>query len=276
MPTLGHAAPGAGGGPGPARPSAAHGPASSTEASEESPEDAGDAGAAGDQERPRACPPPHPEAGLSVGIWVKGQEARGALPWGPLQKSPGTTPPARAGKRRLRPEASVGMSCPGPAPPLPPSPAVPGPEGLGAKAARAPRPGLVSRGGRAPASPVGLTGLFLQAQRHLDPLPAGYFYNGTQFVSFFGDKTDFHPRILEGSWARAAGVGVGAAAGGAHSEVGTAHLRPGSWRAGPRGRRREPLCRWGLLFQCVPGKPTTQCGGPCVPGKAGASPAPWP
>lgn len=36
-------------------------------------------------------------------------------------------------------------------------------------------------------------------KRHLDPLPAGYFYNGTQFVNFFGDKTDFHPRIL-GIW----------------------------------------------------------------------------
>ncbi|KAG8513429.1 hypothetical protein J0S82_018756, partial [Galemys pyrenaicus] len=32
-------------------------------------------------------------------------------------------------------------------------------------------------------------------KRHLDPLPAGYFYNGTQFVNFFGDKTDFHPRL---------------------------------------------------------------------------------
>lgn len=41
-----------------------------------------------------------------------------------------------------------------------------------------------------------LTRLSLQVKRHLDPLPAGYFYNGTQFVNFFGDKTDFHPRIL--------------------------------------------------------------------------------
>uniref|UniRef100_A0A8C5KDR1 Dynein axonemal assembly factor 9 n=1 Tax=Jaculus jaculus TaxID=51337 RepID=A0A8C5KDR1_JACJA len=32
-----------------------------------------------------------------------------------------------------------------------------------------------------------------RVKRHLDPLPAGYFYNGTQFVNFFGDKTDFHP-----------------------------------------------------------------------------------
>ncbi|XP_027277573.1 uncharacterized protein C20orf194 homolog isoform X2 [Cricetulus griseus] len=33
----------------------------------------------------------------------------------------------------------------------------------------------------------------IHVKRHLDPLPAGYFYNGTQFVNFFGDKTDFHP-----------------------------------------------------------------------------------
>lgn len=43
-------------------------------------------------------------------------------------------------------------------------------------------------------------------KRHLDPLPAGYFYNGTQFVNFFGDKTDFHPRIL-GIWVSEAGGG---------------------------------------------------------------------
>ncbi|KAF4791286.1 hypothetical protein TURU_132066 [Turdus rufiventris] len=35
-----------------------------------------------------------------------------------------------------------------------------------------------------------------QVKRHLDPLPAGYFYNGTQFVNFFGDKMDYHPCIL--------------------------------------------------------------------------------
>lgn len=45
-------------------------------------------------------------------------------------------------------------------------------------------------------------------KRHLDPLPAGYFYNGTQFVNFFGDKTDFHPRIL-GIWGSKAGWGGG-------------------------------------------------------------------
>ncbi|XP_012866095.1 PREDICTED: uncharacterized protein C20orf194 homolog [Dipodomys ordii] len=36
----------------------------------------------------------------------------------------------------------------------------------------------------------------IHVKRHLDPLPAGYFYNGTQFVNFFGDKTDFHPRVM--------------------------------------------------------------------------------
>uniref|UniRef100_A0A8C8RP68 Chromosome 20 open reading frame 194 n=1 Tax=Pelusios castaneus TaxID=367368 RepID=A0A8C8RP68_9SAUR len=33
----------------------------------------------------------------------------------------------------------------------------------------------------------------IHMKRHLDPLPAGYFYNGTQFVNFFGDKMDYHP-----------------------------------------------------------------------------------
>uniref|UniRef100_A0A8C5SJD0 Dynein axonemal assembly factor 9 n=1 Tax=Laticauda laticaudata TaxID=8630 RepID=A0A8C5SJD0_LATLA len=33
----------------------------------------------------------------------------------------------------------------------------------------------------------------IHIKRHLDPLPAGYFYNGTQFVNFFGDKMDYHP-----------------------------------------------------------------------------------
>uniref|UniRef100_A0A670IRZ6 Dynein axonemal assembly factor 9 n=1 Tax=Podarcis muralis TaxID=64176 RepID=A0A670IRZ6_PODMU len=33
----------------------------------------------------------------------------------------------------------------------------------------------------------------IHVKRHLDPLPAGYFYNGTQFVNFFGDKLDYHP-----------------------------------------------------------------------------------
>ncbi|XP_008568848.1 PREDICTED: uncharacterized protein C20orf194 homolog [Galeopterus variegatus] len=37
----------------------------------------------------------------------------------------------------------------------------------------------------------------IHVKRHLDPLPAGYFYNGTQFVNFFGDKTDFHPLMDE-------------------------------------------------------------------------------
>lgn len=33
----------------------------------------------------------------------------------------------------------------------------------------------------------------IHVKRHLDPLPAGYFYNGSQFVNFFGDKMDYHP-----------------------------------------------------------------------------------
>ncbi|XP_043110822.1 dynein axonemal assembly factor 9 isoform X2 [Puntigrus tetrazona] len=34
---------------------------------------------------------------------------------------------------------------------------------------------------------------FIHANRHLDPLPPGYFYNGHHFVSFFGEKQNFHP-----------------------------------------------------------------------------------
>ncbi|CAH2299395.1 Hypothetical predicted protein [Pelobates cultripes] len=33
----------------------------------------------------------------------------------------------------------------------------------------------------------------IHAKRHLDPLPSGYFYNGTQFVNFLGEKMDYHP-----------------------------------------------------------------------------------
>ncbi|XP_069488352.1 dynein axonemal assembly factor 9 isoform X2 [Ambystoma mexicanum] len=33
----------------------------------------------------------------------------------------------------------------------------------------------------------------IHAKHHLDPLPEGYFYNGTQFVNFLGEKTDYHP-----------------------------------------------------------------------------------
>ncbi|XP_018082589.1 uncharacterized protein C20orf194 [Xenopus laevis] len=33
----------------------------------------------------------------------------------------------------------------------------------------------------------------IHAKRHLDPLPEGYFYNGTQFVNFLGEKMDRHP-----------------------------------------------------------------------------------
>ncbi|XP_043920017.1 dynein axonemal assembly factor 9 [Protopterus annectens] len=33
----------------------------------------------------------------------------------------------------------------------------------------------------------------VHVKRHLDPLPPGYFYNGTQFVNFLGEKNDYHP-----------------------------------------------------------------------------------
>uniref|UniRef100_A0A3Q3AS67 Uncharacterized protein n=2 Tax=Kryptolebias marmoratus TaxID=37003 RepID=A0A3Q3AS67_KRYMA len=35
----------------------------------------------------------------------------------------------------------------------------------------------------------------IHAARHLDPLPAGYFYNGHQFVDIFGEKRNFHPNM---------------------------------------------------------------------------------
>ncbi|XP_056616452.1 uncharacterized protein C20orf194 homolog [Triplophysa dalaica] len=34
---------------------------------------------------------------------------------------------------------------------------------------------------------------YIHVKRHLDPLPPGYFYNGYHFVSFFGEKQNFHP-----------------------------------------------------------------------------------
>lgn len=34
---------------------------------------------------------------------------------------------------------------------------------------------------------------YVHMKRHLDPLPPGYFYNGHHFVSFFGEKQNFHP-----------------------------------------------------------------------------------
>uniref|UniRef100_A0A8C1B984 Dynein axonemal assembly factor 9 n=1 Tax=Cyprinus carpio carpio TaxID=630221 RepID=A0A8C1B984_CYPCA len=34
---------------------------------------------------------------------------------------------------------------------------------------------------------------YIHVKRHLDPLPPGYFYNGHHFVSFFGEKQNFHP-----------------------------------------------------------------------------------
>ncbi|KAL0969524.1 hypothetical protein UPYG_G00228370 [Umbra pygmaea] len=35
----------------------------------------------------------------------------------------------------------------------------------------------------------------IHVKRHLDPLPPGFFYNGHQYVSFFGEKTNFHPHM---------------------------------------------------------------------------------
>uniref|UniRef100_A0AAY5KEU1 Uncharacterized protein n=1 Tax=Esox lucius TaxID=8010 RepID=A0AAY5KEU1_ESOLU len=35
----------------------------------------------------------------------------------------------------------------------------------------------------------------VQVKRHLDPLPPGFFYNGHQYVSFFGEKKNFHPHM---------------------------------------------------------------------------------
>ncbi|KAK7904154.1 hypothetical protein WMY93_016761 [Mugilogobius chulae] len=35
----------------------------------------------------------------------------------------------------------------------------------------------------------------IHAARHLDPLPAGYFYNGYQYVNFFGEKRNLHPNM---------------------------------------------------------------------------------
>ncbi|XP_072313812.1 dynein axonemal assembly factor 9 [Eucyclogobius newberryi] len=35
----------------------------------------------------------------------------------------------------------------------------------------------------------------IHAAKHLDPLPAGYFYNGYQYVSFFGEKINLHPNL---------------------------------------------------------------------------------
>ena len=34
-----------------------------------------------------------------------------------------------------------------------------------------------------------------QKEHHLDQLPEGWFYNGTQYVSFDGSKQDKHPGI---------------------------------------------------------------------------------
>ena len=38
--------------------------------------------------------------------------------------------------------------------------------------------------------------LFSQAKHRLDPLPPGWFYNGSNYVSLTGEKEFHHPRIL--------------------------------------------------------------------------------
>ncbi|XP_031435678.1 dynein axonemal assembly factor 9 [Clupea harengus] len=35
----------------------------------------------------------------------------------------------------------------------------------------------------------------IHVSRHLDPLPPGHFYNGRQYVSFFGEKSTLHPSM---------------------------------------------------------------------------------
>ncbi|XP_020499013.2 uncharacterized protein C20orf194 homolog [Labrus bergylta] len=37
----------------------------------------------------------------------------------------------------------------------------------------------------------------IHLKRHLDPLPAGFFYNGYQYVDIFGEKRDIHPNMEE-------------------------------------------------------------------------------
>lgn len=37
----------------------------------------------------------------------------------------------------------------------------------------------------------------IHINRHLDPLPPGYFYNGYQYVDIFGGKTNLHPNMEE-------------------------------------------------------------------------------
>ncbi|XP_023651405.1 dynein axonemal assembly factor 9 isoform X1 [Paramormyrops kingsleyae] len=37
----------------------------------------------------------------------------------------------------------------------------------------------------------------IHVSRHLHPLPVGYFYNGSQYVTFFGEKMTFHPLMEE-------------------------------------------------------------------------------
>lgn len=37
----------------------------------------------------------------------------------------------------------------------------------------------------------------IHVNRHLDPLPSGYFYNGYQYMDIFGEKRSFHPNMEE-------------------------------------------------------------------------------
>ncbi|XP_041827868.1 uncharacterized protein C20orf194 homolog [Melanotaenia boesemani] len=37
----------------------------------------------------------------------------------------------------------------------------------------------------------------IHVNRHLDPLPPGYFYNGYQYMDIFGEKRNFHPNMDE-------------------------------------------------------------------------------
>lgn len=40
-----------------------------------------------------------------------------------------------------------------------------------------------------------LYNLTLQKERHLEPLPAGWFYNGSQYMDMSGEKQSKHPEF---------------------------------------------------------------------------------
>uniref|UniRef100_A0A671XWH4 Dynein axonemal assembly factor 9 n=1 Tax=Sparus aurata TaxID=8175 RepID=A0A671XWH4_SPAAU len=46
-------------------------------------------------------------------------------------------------------------------------------------------------------SPQEIKRIHVSINRHLDPLPPGYFYNGYQYVDIFGGKTNLHPNMEE-------------------------------------------------------------------------------